>query len=164
MVENGKLNIGIFSFTGDEGCVITLVEALNDYIFKWKDFINVKYARVLQRKNKLEDIDVAIVEGAMSSKNEISRLEEIRKNSKKLVALGSCAIDGTPSNHRNFFLEPKLGDIMPLIKKFDLNVKVEPLNKFVKVDDVVPGCPMIPATFLNVMYKYFEEFGLKVPR
>jgi len=164
-MENEKVDIGIFSFTGDEGCVITLTEILNDYLFKWIDFINIKYARVLKRKNKLSKLDIAIVEGAMSSKREIDRLKDIRKNTKKLIAFGSCAIDGTPSNHRNFFEdEERQQEISYVLEHFDLNKKVEPLKKFVTVDDIVPGCPIVEKAFVELMYKYFEEFGLKVPR
>ncbi|MFH1978332.1 MAG: hypothetical protein ABIJ92_03335 [Candidatus Aenigmatarchaeota archaeon] len=164
MPETKKLKIGIFSFTGDEGCVITLIEVLNDYFFKWKDYLDIKYARVLQKNNTLEDIDVSIIEGAISSKREEKKIKEIRKNSKRIIAFGSCAISGTPSNHRNFFDKEKLEEIDFIVKRFKLNKKVEPLNKFIKVDVEVPGCPIIEKIFIDQMYKYFEEFGIKVPR
>ncbi|MBU0530111.1 MAG: hypothetical protein ABIH52_02845 [Candidatus Aenigmatarchaeota archaeon] len=159
-----KVNLGIFSFTGDEGCVITLIETLNDYLFKWKDHIHIQYSRALQKNNILKDIDIAIVEGAISAEKEAKRLRQIRKNSKILIALGSCAIDGTPSNHRNFFDEKKMKEIQPMLDKFGLNKTVEPLHKFVKVDDSVPGCPMIDKVFVEKMYKYFSQSGLNVPR
>ena len=76
---NKKLNIGIFSFTGDEGCVIVFTEILNDYIGTWKDLVEFKFARVLQKKNTIKGIDVAFVEGAMSSPKEIKRLKQVRK-------------------------------------------------------------------------------------
>ena len=164
MKKQKKLKIGIFSFTGDEGCVITLIEVLNDYFFKWKDYLEFKYARVLQTKNVVKDIDVAIVEGAISTPKEEKRIKEIRKNSRRVMALGSCAINGAPSNHRNFFDREKMEEIKPILKKFNLNKKVEPLKKFIKVDAQVPGCPMMPEKFIEIMYKYFEEFGVKAPR
>ena len=163
MKKQKKLRVGLFSFTGDEGCVITFIELLNDYFFKWKDYLEFKYARALQSKNIIKDIDVSIVEGAISSKKEEKRIKKIRKNSKRVIALGSCAVNGSPSNHRNFFDKEKMKDIMPIIKKFNLNKKVEPLSKFIKVDASVPGCPMMGDKFIEVIYQYFDEFGIKVP-
>jgi len=164
MKKQKKLRVGIFSFTGDEGCVITFLEILNIYFFKWKDIIEFKYARVLQSKNEVKDIDVSFVEGAISSPREEKSIKKIRKNSKRVVAIGSCAIDGSPSNHRNFFDAARKKEIMPIIKKFNLNKRVEPLNKFIKVDTIVPGCPMMEGKFIEVLNKYFKEFGILIPK
>ena len=75
--------------------------------------------------------------------------------------MGSCAIDGSPSNHRNFFDAERRKEIAPIIKKFNLNKRVEPLNKFIKIDASVPGCPMIGDKFVEVLNKHFKEFGIK---
>lgn len=158
MKKQKKLKIGIFSFTGDEGCVIVFTEILNDYIMQWKDLLEFKFARALQKKNTLKGIDVSFVEGAISSKKEAQSLIDIRKNSKRIVAIGSCAINGSPSNHRNSFDKKTLEEIKPTLKKFKLNTKVHPLKKYIKVDAEVPGCPMIEKTFVEVVNKYLKEF------
>jgi len=159
-----KLKVGIFSFTGDEGCVIVFTEILNDYLAKWKDLVEFRFARALQKKNSIRGIDVAFVEGAMSSKREVKRLREVRKNSKRIVAIGSCAISGSPSNHRNFFDKKRLKEIRPILNKFDLFEKVEPIKKFVKVDGEVPGCPMNEDAFIKAMEKYLGEFKISKSR
>lgn len=153
-----KLKIGIFSFTGDEGCVINFLEILNYKFFEWKDHINIKYCKALKSKNVLENIDVAFVEGAISNKKEVRILKKIRKNSKKIVAIGSCAIDGSPANHRNFFDRATKKEIRPIMKKFGHIKKVVPLNKIVEVDAEVPGCPIIEKAFVDCLENYLKEF------
>lgn len=155
-----KLNVGFFSFTSDEGCTIVFVEILNYKFFELKELIDFKYVKILKNKNEHSNIDVAFVEGAISSKKEIDRLKKIRENSKKLVAIGSCAINGTPSNHRNFFDEKKFQEISPILKRFNLNKNVEPLEKFVKVDSKVEGCPINEEKFVEVLNSYLKEFGV----
>jgi coenzyme F420-reducing hydrogenase gamma subunit len=155
-----KLNIGIFSFTSDEGCVINFVEILNDKFFEWIELVNFKHARVLKTKNELKDLDVAFVEGAISNKKEEKKLKEIRKNSKIVVAIGSCAITGAPSNHRNFFNKETLEAIKPFLQQFEHREKVSPLHEIIKVDDTVPGCPIVPEKFVEVMEKYLKQFGV----
>jgi len=155
-----KLNVGIFSFTGDEGCVIYFLEILNQRYKQWFEQIDIKYARVFRRKNVIKDIDVAFVEGAISTRKEEEKLREVRKNSKRVVAIGSCAINGAPSNQRNFFNDETKKEIDFLLKKFGHNEKVLPISEFVKVDDNVPGCPIIENNFVEVMTKYLKEFNI----
>jgi NAD-reducing hydrogenase small subunit len=155
-----KLNVGIFSFTGDEGCVIYFLEMLNERYKEWFELIDFKHARILKRKSIVKDIDVAFVEGAISSKKEEEKLKEVRNNSKRVVAIGSCAISGNPSNQRNFFNMETKQEIDFLLKRFNMNEKVLPISEFVKVDDVVPGCPMIEENFVEVLTKYLKEFNV----
>ena len=56
-----------------------------------------------KRPSKLEGLDVAFVEGAIASARERKFVEKIRKNCKRLVAIGSCACTGMPSAQRNTF-------------------------------------------------------------
>ena len=160
MAEKKKLRIGIFSFTGDEGCVIVLEELLNKYLFDWKDLVEIKAARVLQTKLVIEDIDVAFVEGAIATEKEEKRVKRIRANCKKLVAIGSCAIHGDPSNHRNFFDPERLKEIELVIERFHHLDKVHPLKDFVKVDAEIPGCPMLEKGFLDTVNNALAEFGI----
>ncbi len=156
-----KLKVGIFSFTGDEGCVITFTEILNDHFREWKDLVEFRFARALKKRNVLKGLDVAFVEGAMSSPREVERLREVRRNCKKLVAIGSCAINGSPSNHRNFFDKARMDEIKPILRKFGLSRKVKPLGGFVKVDSEVPGCPIVESAFVEEMGRCLEEFGIR---
>ena len=156
-----KLRIGIFSFTADEGCAIVFEELFNTRLFEWKDLIEVKSARILQTRSEIKNIDVAFVEGAIAAEKDIKKLKKIRKNSRKLVAIGSCAISGEPSNHRNFFDAERLKEIELVLKRFKHLPKVSPLKEFVKVDAEVPGCPMDEGKLLELMGKYLAEFNVK---
>ncbi|MEM4257472.1 MAG: hypothetical protein QXU92_00305 [Candidatus Diapherotrites archaeon] len=156
-----KLRVGIFSFTGDEGCVITFVEILNYKLKDWKDKVDFVYARILKANNTMNDLDVAFVEGAISNSKELKLLQEIRDKAKKVVAIGSCAINGSPSNNRNFFDKERLEEIKPILERFSHLPSVEPIGKYIKVDAEVPGCPIIEEKFIQIMENYFKEFGVE---
>jgi len=159
-VEKKRLKIGWFSFTCCEDSTIVWIELMNDNFFKWKDLIEIKHARVLKKNNELTDIDVAFVEGAITTESDAKKLIEIRQNSKKLVAIGSCAINGMPAAQRNMFDDKLKDEIAFLIKRFKQMDKVQKINEIVKVDDDVPGCPMEEDVFLNILDKYLKEFGV----
>ena len=122
--------------------------------------IEFRHVRVLKSKNELSDIDVAFVEGAIAYDNDEKQLISIRQNSKKLVAIGSCAVKGTPSGQRNEFDEDKKKEILPYIIRWGLKDKVKTLKEIVSVDDEIDGCPMNETAFLGVMNKYLKEFGI----
>jgi coenzyme F420-reducing hydrogenase gamma subunit len=159
-MEGKKLKIGWFSFTCSEDSTMVMVELMNDRFFKWRDLLDVRHARVLKDDNRLEDIDVAFVEGAITNDADARRLRSIRKNSKKLVAVGSCAINAFPAGQRNMFDEKTKSDIDFLLKKFNQADRVRKVSEVVQVDDQVPGCPMQEEVFLSTLEKYLREFGV----
>ena len=152
-----KIRIGLTSFTCDEGCSIAFLEVLNKKFADWEKTIDITYSRILRGKNELKNIDIMFVEGSVSTQREVDRLKEIRKNTKKLVAIGTCAVNGSPSNIRNFLSKEKLDEIKPILKKFKYRDKVTGLNDVVKVDDIVPGCPMDEEKFIALVEKYIKE-------
>ncbi len=155
-----KLKLGWFSFSCCEDNTIMFTELLNDNWETWKNLVEFKHARVLQSKNEMKDIDVAFVEGAIANVKNRKELEEIRAVSKKVVAVGSCACTGIPAGHRNTFDEEAKASIQYLLDRYGYEKEVLPIDKVVQVDDKVPGCPMVEATFLAVLTKYLVEFGI----
>ncbi len=155
-----KLVIGWFTFTCCEDSSIVFIELMNKNYFKWKEQIEFRHCKILKSKNTLEDLDVAFVEGAISNDRDKARLEEIRAKSRYLVAIGACACTGGPSAQRNDFPDYLKVRIEPFLNKWDLYRRVLRLDEVVKVDDKVDGCPMVEATFLKVLDKYFAVFGV----
>jgi len=137
-----KKKVGIFSFTCCEGCVVTLIEAMNERYFEWKGKMDIKNFRALKKVKPVGKLDIAIVEGAISNESEIPRLENIRKKAKVLVAMGSGAVNGYPSNQRNKFSAKMKKSIEGQLKRMKQLEKVSPLSDYVKVDVEIDGCPV----------------------
>lgn len=155
-----KLRIGWFTFSCCEDSTIIFTELLNDHWQEWKKLLDIRHARVLQSHNVLDGLDVAFVEGALSSDEHIRYLKEIRSKSVKLVAVGACAVMGLPSAQRNQFDAKKLAEIQPLLDKFAYLPQVKKLSDVVKVDYTVPGCPMDEKKFLEVLSVVLKEFKI----
>ena len=155
-----KLRIGWFTFTCCEDSSIIFVELLNKHYFEWKEKLDFRYCRLLKSKNRLDRLDVAFVEGAISNDRDKAKLLDIRSKSKYLVAIGSCACTGYPSAQRNDFSPELKAKIGPFLKKMSLYERVQKLEDAVKVDDKVEGCPMTEMGFLKTLDKYLNEFGI----
>ena len=155
-----KLRIGWFTFTCCEDSTIVFTELLNTHWEQWKDKITFIHAKVLQNTNKWEPMDVAFVEGAISSQEQEDRLKKIRGLANKVVAIGACACTGLPSGQRNRFDEKTKNEIKEILLKFHHTDMVKTLREIITVDDSVNGCPMSEQAFLTILDKYLHEFEI----
>ncbi|RLE86989.1 MAG: hypothetical protein DRJ49_07035, partial [Thermoprotei archaeon] len=130
-----KVRVGIYSLSSCEGCLVQLLN-LEDIILELFENINVVSCRLLGMEG-VKKADVAIIEGAVMSKEEEERLKEIRLNSEILVAFGDCACHGGRFIVKDFGLEEADVEI-PRVGKYT----AYSLDKFVKVDYYVYGCPV----------------------
>lgn len=150
-----KLRVGWFTLTCCEDSTIIFTELLNTRYKEWLPKIEFVHARILRKDDtaELQEMDVAFVEGAVSSDTQEEKLKRIREKAKRLIAIGACAVVGSPSNQRNFFNPDQLNEIKPILEKFKYKDKVKKLSEVVTVDDNVPGCPMNEQIFLQIMDK-----------
>jgi len=137
-----SVKMGFFSFTCCEGCTLTFLEVLNKKYDEYMKKMKIVNFRQLRTNAKIKKMDMAFVEGAISTESEIRKLKKIRKQSKKLFALGSGAVSGYPSNQRNKFDKEKKKEIKELLEKVHQIPEILPISNFVKVDDNIDGCPV----------------------
>lgn len=155
--RNKKIKIGWFSFSCCEDNTIVMTEVMNDHWQEWKKMFDFRHARVLKSKNIMDEFDIAFIEGAIASPEHEKKLKDIRGRSKKLVAVGACAIVGLPAGQRNSFTPEQKASIDFLTARFGALEKVLRVADVVAVDEEIPGCPMDPKVFLDKVNKLVAE-------
>jgi len=150
-----KTKIAIFSLTGCEGCEFHLL-SLNELLLDFFQDFEITNWRLLSEKN-IADFDIAFVEGAVTTKEQINLLKQIRETSKIVVALGSCAISGNIfaqlSKEKRKKLAAKIYD-----KNYQLKAEfLEPVENFIKVDEKISGCPPNIESFKEILEKFRKE-------
>jgi len=158
--DKQKLRVGWLTMTCCEDSTILMTEAMNEHWEEWRELVDFRHARVLQTDNTLDEMDVAFVEGAISSERQAEKLRAIREKTKRLVAVGACAVIGMPSSQRNFFDESTKKAVQFLVDRFGQTEKVRTLKDIVPVDANLPGCPMNEQKFLEVLNGYLKEFKI----
>ncbi|MFA5136205.1 MAG: hypothetical protein WC489_02335 [Patescibacteria group bacterium] len=153
-----KLRIGWFTFTCCEDSTILFTELLNTHYKEWLSHLEFVHARILRKDDtqEIQQMDVAFVEGAISSDEQENKLKKIREKATTLVAIGSCAVTGSPSAQRNYFNESQKEEIRQVLEKFKYKEKVLKLADIVTVDASIPGCPMNETMFLEIMEKFLH--------
>lgn len=155
-----KLRIGWFSYSCCEDSTILFTELMNDNWKVWKKIFDVRHARVLQTKNVLDEMDVAFIEGALSSQEQIDMVKKIRGLAKTVVAIGACAVTGLPSAQRNDFDDGRQEEIQPLLDHFNYLDKVQKLSEIISVDANVPGCPMDEKKFMTALNGILKKYDI----
>lgn len=153
-----KIRIGWFTFSCCEDSTVVFTELMNDHWQEWKQLFEFRHVRVLQKRNILDELDIAFVEGAIATPEHETMLKEIRGKSKILVAIGACAVIGLPSAQRNTFTDGQKAEIQFLLERFSSLPKVLKVSDVVKVDDQVPGCPMDPKIFMTKVEALVKSF------
>jgi len=149
MPDAPKIKIGWFSFSCCEDNTIVMTEVMNDHWQEWKELFDFRHARVLKSKNVMDNFDIAFIEGAIASPDQETSVKDIRSRSKKLVAVGACAVTGLPAGQRNSFTEEQKQSIDFLVTRFGALPKVQRVADVVPIDAEIPGCPMDPKMFLE---------------
>ncbi|PIR43448.1 hypothetical protein COV24_02815 [candidate division WWE3 bacterium CG10_big_fil_rev_8_21_14_0_10_32_10] len=156
-----KLVVGWFSFTCCEDSTILFTELLNTHLDEWKKLVEFRHLKVLKTKNSLENLDVAFIEGAISSRKQEDEVKKIRENAKYVVAIGACACTGMPSASRNEFTDAQINETIKwYLSHFDYSDKVRKLDEVIKIDDGVEGCPMSVTGFMDILTKYLKQFQI----
>ena len=145
MVKDAKPKVGFYGFTGCAGDLLTILHCEDELL----DIFNaVDIRSFLMASSDVhddEELDIAFVEGSITTDHQLESLKGIRKRSKVLVAIGSCACFGGPQAARLGY-----GDWEERFKKVYGEVKhtiakpceSHPLDEYVKVDYCIPGCPI----------------------
>lgn len=148
-----KARVATIWLDGCSGCHMSLLD-MDERLIELSELMEVVYSPYVDTKEFPTDVDLTIVEGALSTDHDITMIKKIRKNSKKILALGDCAITGNVSAMKNMFgseavLRRGYFELADENRENDypkevvpaLLDTVHPLHEIVPVDYWVPGCP-----------------------
>ena len=136
---------------GCSGCHMSFLD-LDERLIDLAQKVDIVYSPLVDTKTLPEQVDVGILEGSISSDEDLHKAREFRKHCKLLISLGDCAVNGNVPAMRNQF---KLADVMdrsyrenvtvhpviPTVGVPTLLAQVKPIHGCVAVDVFVPGCP-----------------------
>lgn len=147
-----KPRVGMFAFTCCEGCGLAVIECENELL----DVLNlinlVEWREGLSEKADPPELDIALVEGSISTHADERKLKEIRERAKVLVALGACAHTGGLNALKNRY---GMNEVKRMVygeagDQFD-TIPARPLSAVVPVDFFLPGCPIDRGEFLSMV-------------
>ena len=157
-MNNEKLKIGIYELTGCAGDALLILDCEKELvdIFNAVDILTFPMAK---SDNTEGDLDVALVEGSVTTEKEIEELKNIRKRAKLVVAMGLCASAGGiqarffdagiwEDNYKSVYGDTEMAHVKAISSK--------PIDAYIDVDYYLPGCPIGKEQFLNFFTRFVK--------
>jgi sulfhydrogenase subunit delta len=136
-------------FTSCSGCQLMLVNCETSLAALAQIVQLDTFPLVSSSRDTSESFDIALVEGALSSPEEIERLLALRRKAGQLVAVGACALSGgVNSLVKGERLRACTSVYGAAAAEWD-SFPPQPVAQFVKVDWQIPGCPPERHELLN---------------
>lgn len=146
-----KARVATVWLDGCSGCHMSFLD-MDEVLLDLASQIELVYSPLVDTKEFPDSVDVTLVEGAVSSVEDLEKIRHIRKHTKCLVALGDCAVNGNvPSmrnafpvdevTHRAYFENAARNQQVPATVVPPLLDRVHPVHEAVPVDVFIPGCP-----------------------
>ncbi|KTD35044.1 sulfhydrogenase subunit delta [Legionella nautarum] len=136
-----KPRLAVYKFTSCDGCQLAFLNAGEALLLlsELVEFTFFAEAGALSRKK----VDIAFVEGSISTPGEIERIKKIRKNSTFLITIGACATAGGIQALRNAAnYEEWMSSIYASPQTIaSMNISTA-ISHHVKVDLELWGCPV----------------------
>ena len=151
---------------GCSGCHMSLLDT-DERLIALAQLVDVVWGPLVDTKEFPEHVDITLVEGAVSSEDDLERIRLVRSRSKILISLGDCAVTGNVPAMRNKFganavlrrayLENHTLDAqIPRSVIPPLLPSVRPVHELVLVDVFVPGCPPSADLIFSVLSEILQ--------
>jgi NAD-reducing hydrogenase small subunit len=136
---------------GCSGCHMSFLD-MDERLIELASLVDLVYSPLVDTKEFPPDVDITLVEGAVSSEEDLHKIQKIRLQTKFLVSLGDCAVTANVPAMRNPFPVQAIYDrayrenvtqtpgtpdqVVPRLLPY-----ARPVHEVVPVDVFIPGCP-----------------------
>ena len=140
-----KVSVATVWLDGCSGCHMSLLD-MDERLLELAAVIDIVYSPLVDTKIFPEQVDLTLVEGSVSSEDDLAKIKMIREHTRVLVSMGDCAVTGNVPSMRNPFGPEKILQHVylrhaPREMVPRLLPRVLPVHQVVPVDVFLPGCP-----------------------
>ena len=134
--------VAVHKFSSCDGCQLAFLN-LGEPLLELAERVELVHFAEAGPVDPEAEVDIAFVEGSVSTPEEVERIGRIRRHSRFLVTLGACATAGGIQALRNFADgDAWLADIYASPEHIQSLATVTPIASHVKVDLELWGCPV----------------------
>jgi sulfhydrogenase subunit delta len=134
--------VGVFKFASCDGCQLSLLDC-EDELLAVAGAVDIAYFLEATRAPLEGEFDLSLVEGSISSPEQIEQIHDVRRRSRRLVTIGACATAGGIQALRNWgHVDAFLQAVYARPDYIQTLATSTPIAEHVPVDFELRGCPI----------------------
>ena len=151
MTSAARPKLAVYKFASCDGCQLALL-SLEDEVLSLVGEVEVAY--FLEARSQMIEgpYDVALVEGSVTTPEDVDRIKAVRREAKYLMTIGACATTGGIQALRNWKdVDDFIGVVYATPSYIHSLKDSTPISSHVNVDFELNGCPINKAQLLEVV-------------
>lgn len=151
VTTSSRPTLAVWKFASCDGCQLSLLD-LEPELLALTRAVRIAHFTEMTRAHVEGPYDLSLVEGSLTTEDDVARILQIREQSRVLVTIGACAATGGIQALRNF-VEPGTYASMvyahpEYVRSLDTST---PVSAHVTVDYELRGCPIDRYQLLEVI-------------
>jgi coenzyme F420-reducing hydrogenase gamma subunit len=161
--HHGRPTLAVWKFASCDGCQLTLLNC-EDELIPLAGEVEIAYFPEATRAVVEGPYDVSLVEGSVTTPEEIERIQHVRAVSRRLITIGACATAGGIQALRNFGDVAEFRSIVYAHPEYLSTLSQStPISAHVAVDFELRGCPINKHQLLEVLAASIQGRKPRVP-
>jgi coenzyme F420-reducing hydrogenase gamma subunit len=143
--------VGIVKFASCDGCQLTLLDLEDELLAITERFDIVEFAEATSNRSE-GPYDVLLVEGSISTPEQVEDILRLRREATLLVTIGACATSGGIQALRNLANHDAFRNLVyPHPEWIESLATSTPVSEHVAVDAELYGCPISGRQLLELL-------------
>ncbi len=143
--------LAVWKFASCDGCQLTLLNC-EDELIPLAGEVEIAYFPEATRAVVEGPYDVSLVEGSVTTPDDLERIQQVREVSGRLVTIGACATAGGIQALRNFADVAEFRSVVYAHPEYvETLARSTPIAAHVPVDFELRGCPVDKQQLLEVL-------------
>ncbi len=164
MAKARKPKLAVWKFASCDGCQLALLNC-EDELLSVAGRVEIAYFLEASRAVVDGPYDVSLVEGSVTTPEDIERIQRIRRDSRYLITIGACATAGGIQALRNFKRVEEFISIVYAKPQYIETLETStPIENHVYVDFELRGCPINKKQLVEVIGALLIGRKPSVPR
>src|SRR5689334_16515954 len=156
--------LAVWKFASCDGCQLTLLNC-EDELIPLAGEVEIAYFPEATRAVVEGPYDVSLVEGSITTPDDLERIQQVRAVSRRLITIGACATSGGIQALRNFADVEEFRSVVYAHPEYVETLdRSTPIAAHVPVDFELRGCPIDRHQLLEVLSAELQSRRPRVPR
>lgn len=151
MAARHKPTLAVFKFASCDGCQLSLLDC-EDELLTVAGAVDIVNFPEATRHYEPGPYDLSLVEGSITTPHDAERIQQVRRDSRKLVTIGACATSGGIQALRNYAdVEAFTKTVYASPQTISTLKTSTAVSDHVEVDFELRGCPISKTQLLELL-------------